>query len=432
MLTNFFKKNPHTLKSENSRSWRRWFLPIVFLLVGGVLYSLLIFFKPEPPLIQSKTKIWPVNVMRVKLQSHAPVLTVYGVVENPGVLKITTPGSSYVTQLPVSEGQIVKQGDLLVQLDQRDFLPKVQSAEAAVFSAQAELSSLKLRHTMDASTHQTEIKVLELKKLQLSRTELLKQKQLGSQAAVDQADQAYHQQKLAVAQREFTMDEYPHKIKQLQAQLTQAKVEHELARLQLERSRIVASSTSIVGRVDVAEGDRVEGNQRLFSVYPFQTMNVRAKIPAPYVAAVVSALADDSGKAQQLSARVDGQDIELTLRSLAGEADTRGIDALFIAKSNANRLRKGMALTIYLNLPDYTRSVAIPYEALYGVDRAYKVVNDTMQGVEITRLGDTQGPDGVLWALIQSDALSDNDWLVTTHLPNAVNGLIVEPRQQQP
>lgn len=336
------------MKSENTRSWRRWFLPIVFLLLSAVFYALLIFFKQEPVSIPSKAKIWPVKVMQVKLQSHAPVLTVYGVVENPGVLKITAPGSSYVTKLPVSEGQIVKQGDLLVQLDQRDFLPKVQSAEAAVFSAQAALSSLKLRHTMDISTHQTENKVLELKKLQLSRTELLKQRKLGSQAAVDQADQAYRQQKLAVVQREFTMDEYPHKIKQLQAQITQANAELELARLKLERSRIVAASTSIVGRVNVAEGDRVEGSQQLFSVYPFRTMRVRAKIPAPYVAAVVSALADGSTETNQLSARVDGQDIELTLSRLAGEADTRGIDALFVVKSNANRLRKGMALTLSL------------------------------------------------------------------------------------
>ena len=366
--------------------------------------------------------------MQVKLAAHAPVLTVYGVVENPGVLKITAPGSSYVTQLPVSEGRVVKQGDLLVQLDQRDFLPKVQSAEAAVLSAQAELSSLKLRHAMDASTHQTENKMLDLKHKQLSRTELLKQRKLGSQAAVDQADEAYQQQKLAVAQREFAMDEYPHKIKQLQAQLTQAKAEHAVALLQLERSRMVAASASIVGRVDVAEGHRVEGNQLLFSVYPFQTMQVRTKIPAPYVAAVVSALAVDSAEGKQLSARVDGQDVELVLNRLAGEADTRGIDALLVAKTNADHLRKGMALTIYLSLPEYTRSVAIPYAALYGVDRAYKVVNGALQGIELIRLGDTQGPDGVLWALVRSDSLAEDDWLVTTHLPNAVNGLVVEPQ----
>lgn len=420
------------MKSDNSSHLRRWLLPVIFILIGVALYSLLILFKKESPPITTKAKIWPVNVMQVKLQAHAPVLTVYGVVENPGVLKIKTPGSSYISTLPVTEGQIVNQNDLLVQLDQRDFLPKVQSAEAEVLSVQAQVSSLKLRHAMDASTHQTENKMLALKQLQLSRTQMLKEKKLGSQAAVDQADQAYQQQQLAVAQRQFSMQEYPHKIKQLRAQLTQAKADLKLAHLQFERSRIIASARSIVGRVNVAEGDRVEGNQLLFSVYPFKSMLVRAKIPAPYVPAIVSALAIDNTDHQQLTARVDGQNIELILSKLSGESDTRGTDALLVAKSNADHLRKGMALTINLNLPEHTQSIAIPYEALYGNDRAYKVVNGKMHGIELTRVGDTHGPNGELWALVKSAALANDDLLVTTHLPNAVNGLIVEPRQSQP
>ncbi len=403
----------------------------MFLLVGVALYALLIFFKKEAPIVQTKAKIWPVNVMQVKLQSHAPVLTVYGIVENPGALTITAPGASYVAQLPVREGQVVEQGDLLVALDQRDFLPKVHSAKAAVASVQAQLANLKLRHALDASTLQTENKVLELKQLELSRTELLLQRKLGSQVAVDQADQALQQQKLAVSQRQFSLQEYPHKIKQLRAQLTQATADLELADLQLERSRIVAESTSIIGQIDVAVGDQVLQNQALFFVYPFQRMQVRAKIPASYVSTVQSALSVDSVDAKQLIASVDGQDMTLGLSRLAGEADARGIDALLTANTNAHRLRKGMALTIHLSLPAHIKSVAIPYEALYGSDRAYKVVNGEMQGITLIRLGDVLATDGVMWALVKSSALSDGDLLITTHLPNAVNGLAVESQLKQ-
>ncbi|HFD13418.1 MAG TPA: efflux RND transporter periplasmic adaptor subunit, partial [Crenotrichaceae bacterium] len=95
------------MKSENTSHWRRWLLPVVFILAGILLYSVLMFFKKEPSTITTRNKIWPVNVMSIKLQSHTPVLTLYGVVENPGTLTITAPGSSYITQLPVQEGQIV-------------------------------------------------------------------------------------------------------------------------------------------------------------------------------------------------------------------------------------------------------------------------------------------------------------------------------------
>jgi multidrug efflux pump subunit AcrA (membrane-fusion protein) len=403
-------------------------LPIVFILIGIALYTLLIFFKQEAPSIQTKIKVWPVQVIQAKLQAHTPVLTVYGVVENPGTFKMTAAGASYITQLPVREGQVVQQNDLLVALDQRDFLPKLHSAEALVSSVKAQLANLKLRHSTDASMLQTERKMLELKQLELSRTQLLLQRQLGSQVAVDLADQAFQQQKLAVAQRQFAMQEYPYKTTQLRAQLTQAIADVDVAGLQLERSRMVAESDALVGRIDIAVGDQVQQNQLLFSVYPFHRMQVRAKIPASAVSAVQSALSANSADANQLLASVDGHDVELALMSLAGEADARGVDALLTAKTNAQQLRKGMALTVYLNLPEQTQTLAIPYQALYGVDRAYKVVNGKLQGIALTRLGDVQAPDGVMWALVKSSSLVDGDLLVTTHLPNAVNGLIVEPK----
>ncbi len=407
-------------------------MPALIILVGVAFYLALIFFKKEPPSIETKVKVWPVNVMSVKLKSHAPVLTIYGVVENPGALKITAPGSTYVTQLPVSEGQIVKQGELLIELDQRDFLPKLQSAAADISKVEAQLANLKLRHEMDRSTLKTENKVLKLKQLELSRTELLKHRKLGSQVAVDQAQQALQTQTLAVAQRQFSMQEYPHKIKELNAQLKQAQADYSLAKLELERSKKVADTTVIVGRINVAVGDRVEQNQSLFVVYPFNTMQVRAKIPTPYVSAVQSALVTNKQIFKPLTAQAEGYDIELDLNRLAGEADTRGIDALLIASANPEQLRTGMALTIYLSLPEHTDSLVIPYQALYGVDRAYTVVDGRLHGIVITRLGDVPSQDGVMWALVKSRSLSDGDLLVTTHLPNAVNGLVVEPRPMQP
>ncbi len=404
---------------------------MLFIVIGLFLYTLLVIFKEEPPVIKTKAKVWPVKVMPVKLQSYTPVLTLYGVVENPGVLNITAPGSSYITKLPVREGQIVAPGELLVELDQRDFLPKVQSASAAVTRVQAQLENIKLRHTMDVSTLETDNKMLALKRLELNRTELLKKRELGSQVAVDQAQNALQTQKLAVAQRQFSMQEYPHKISDLKAQLEQAKADLSLARLALERSRVVARSRLIIGRINAAVGDSVQQNQSLFPVYPYETMQVRAKIPAPYVDIVQAATMMGDKNTDPLLGNVEGIDIELVLSRLSGEADTRGLDALLVARTRPDRLRKGMALTIYLDLPEHAESMAIPYEALYGVDRSYKVVDGKLQGIQLTRLGDVLMEDGVMWALVRSKSLTNGDVLVATHLPNAVNGLAVDSQTRQ-
>jgi len=360
------------LKPEFSSHQRRWLLPILFIVVGILIYALLMFFKKQPPAIETVNKIWPVNVMTVKIGSHQPVLTVYGVVENPGAISVTASGVSYVTQLAVSEGQIVKPGDLLVALDQRDFLPKVQSSAAAISEISAQLANLKLTHAMDASALKNETRILELKQLGLSRAQQLKQRGLGSQVALDQAEQALQNQQLVVAQRQLLLQQYPHKRNELRAQLSQAQADHALAKLQLERSKTVSTATAIVGRVHVAVGDRVTQNQRLFSIYTLATMQVRAKLPAPDVSTVQSALISDHETIKPLLAHVDGADIELVLERLAGEADTRGIDALLVARTNARQLRTGMALTVYLNLPGQANSLVVPMKrcmALTGLIR---------------------------------------------------------------
>lgn len=422
------KHTAHPLKSETSIYRRRWFLPVVFILTAAGLYALLIIFKEKPPAFETRARIWPVKVMKVSLQTHVPVLTVYGTVENPGAVKISASGASYVTQLPVSEGQVVNSGDLLVELDQRDFLPKVHSAAAAVSRVKAQIQNLKLRHATDSTVFKNENRVLELNQQELSRAKILKQRGLGPQVAVEQAEQVLQNQKLVVAQRQLALHEYPQKIKELHAQLTQAESDLEVAQLQFERSRIVSRSTAIVGRLDVAVGDRVEQNQLLFSVYPFKSMQVRAKIPSSYLPAVQSVLMGDSEKTSSLSARVVDDPVELVLTRLAGEADSRGIDALLVASSKAEHLRQGMALTVYLDLPAQANSVVIPYEALYGADRAYKVVDGKLKAITVTRLGDVPMQDGIMWALVKSEGLSEDDLLLTTHMPNAVNGLAVDPQ----
>ncbi len=402
-------------------------LPVAFLAIGLAGYFLLVFFKQESAVIETTVKAWPVKVMPVKFGSHSRVLTLYGVVENPGKKKITAPAASYIVKLPVSEGQVVEQGGVLVKLDERDFLPKLQSAEADVAQIKSQLANLKLQHETDRSTRQTEKKVLQLKQLELSRMQSLLQRKLGSQVAVDQAEQALQVQKLAVSQRELALREFANKTDELQARLKKALADRDLARLQLERSQVSAQSTVVIGRVNAAVGDRVQQNQPLFTVYPLNTMQVRAKIPAPDLTTVQSALMSSDTRHTPLLAKTNHLGIILELVRLAGEADTRGIDALFAVNDHHDILRKGMALTLHLELPPEPHSLLIPYQVIYGMDQAYQVVDNRLHSITLKRLGEALDAHGLTHALVNSDVLNEGDLLMITHLPNAVNGLLVKP-----
>ena len=71
-------------------------------------------------------------------------------------------------------------------------------------------------------------------------------------------------------------------------------------------------------------------------------------------------------------------------------------------------------------------SVALPYSALYGNDTLYQVLDGRLQRIQVQRVGETMNEQGERRVLVRSTELKAGMEVVTTHLPNAVQGLKVE------
>ena len=70
--------------------------------------------------------------------------------------------------------------------------------------------------------------------------------------------------------------------------------------------------------------------------------------------------------------------------------------------------------------------VAVPLEAIYGVDRIYKLDENRMKSVEVTKVGERRTGANETVALVRSPALRDGDQIIVTQLPNAIDGLKVK------
>jgi hypothetical protein len=90
-----------------------------------------------------------------------------------------------------------------------------------------------------------------------------------------------------------------------------------------------------------------------------------------------------------------------------------------------NLLRLGQFLSLSLSLPKQTRVVALPFEAVYGINRIYKLVDGRMKGLTIERVGEQVLPSGKSQILVRSPALQIGDQVIVTQLPNAMDGLKV-------
>jgi len=115
------------------------------------------------------------------------------------------------------------------------------------------------------------------------------------------------------------------------------------------------------------------------------------------------------------------------LQRLSGEvnANVAGRDGLFRLKGAPGSLAAGQFVSAQLTLPPHQNTVAIPYSALYGLDRVYRVKDNQLEAVQVSKIGDYSDQDGKSRLLIQSDALQQGDHIITTQLPNAINGLAV-------
>jgi len=68
----------------------------------------------------------------------------------------------------------------------------------------------------------------------------------------------------------------------------------------------------------------------------------------------------------------------------------------------------------------------VPYQAIYGNSRIYRIAEDRLQALDVESVGQSKNESGQVQVLVRSADIAAGDLIVTTHLPNAVSGLKVE------
>jgi multidrug efflux pump subunit AcrA (membrane-fusion protein) len=406
------------------RRLAKFLLPVLILAAAVGIFRVLKATKPEqePPRVQER--VWRVEVERIAPRRLAPELTLYGRVETPDLLKATASAAAWVTEVAVRDGDRVAQGDLLLRLDERDFVPRIAQIEADIADLQAQIESEKNRSETDKLALAQEQRLLELARASVERQERLKTQKVGAEQALDEAKQALAMQALAVSNREMSIADHPSRLRALQARLGSARARLTELELEYERATVRAPYDGIVSGVDVTSGDQVSRGAVLARMYALDSLEVRARIPAPYQGELIQGLT--GGEPLTASARIGEQTVDLVLDRLAGEADPSGVDGLFRVAGDPALLRLGQMLTLRMARPARDRAVPVPFRAVYGGDRLYVVEDGRLRGVDVEDLGGRIGPDGRERLLVYSPALTAGDLVVTTHMPNAIDGLKVQ------
>jgi HlyD family secretion protein len=394
---------------------------IIIILAAIAVFILLKMTREEQPVAATKQKIWPVETLSVKLESLSPVYTLYGSVESHSLVTASAPVSGVMAAVPVKEGDEFESGQLLAAIATADIdIPfAVARADVADSEAQLKLQDLGYQANLERLRHEKE--VLKIKQQDVQRNRDLIQKKLTSQSALDISKEALTRQEFSVVGAELSVEENMARVAQLQARVEKARANFQQAEINRGRGVVTAPFSGRIADVHVSAGDRVGVNTPMISYYETDSLELRAQIPVAHMALVYRALQQQD----QLIARYrfNQKNYELKLSRLAGQASPSGVDAFFEIPDSLKVLRPGDLLEVQLSGQAIENSFSLPYSAIYGSDRIYRVENGELQAVTVTLLGDTL-VNGKLWALVKGD-VAPGTVIVTTHLPNAISGLKV-------
>jgi HlyD family secretion protein len=280
--------------NSNAVSRRRWIWLLLAPLALAVLYSS---FRSSPLRVRATT------VQRGPIRS---LVSTNGKIEPIQNFEAHAPIATTVKRLLVKEGEHVRKGQLLLQLDDDDIRSQAARGEAQVKSAQADESALK-----NSGTHEEVITVeAEIAKARsardLAQRNLDALRRLQQQGAASPGEVRQAEDNLRARQADLTLLEQkkkerysPPEAARIQAQASEAQAAYDAAEDALRKSNVRAPFDGIVYSLPVKQGTFVQDGDLLLQEADLSHVLVRAFVDEP-----------DIGRLQR------GQHVEVTWDAL--------------------------------------------------------------------------------------------------------------------
>ena len=284
------------------------------------------------------------------------------------VMTLKSPGEAYterrvvvksevggvVKSLMAAEGRHVREGDLLVELDDREFRLRLERLEAMRLQSLSELFLERQFSIAEAAPSRDVADKLAKAQTDYDRIAEGYKAGVASQADLEKAQAAL----------ELALIEAGRKREEVQAAakgLTQAEVDVKIARLDLEKTRIRAPFAGIVTDLKLSPKERIDAGRELFTLVDISRIKVKAKV-----------LESEGGKV------VAGREADLLFSAFPGrtfkgriEAVSPVIDAedktcgVYVAMDNpSEEIKPGMHAEVEFPTEIFTGRLLVPQQAI--------------------------------------------------------------------
>jgi RND family efflux transporter MFP subunit len=314
---------------------------------------------PEPDAIR------PVKTITVAGATDSDTHTFPGRVDASRQVELAFQVPGVLVNLPVKEGQRVTKGEIIAQLRRDEFEARLDTAQAQLEQAKANLSALRLGERPEEQFRREAAVRAAAAKLANAKTELDRYARLVKSGAVSESEYELAQTAYTVAQEEHlaTVQLFQkgtaarrEEIKAQEAVVRGLEGRRADAKLQLTDSTLRASYDGVIAQRLVEEGQSIQVNQPVVRLQSTGTIDVVVDVPEAVMANDIRSL-DITGMAAEISS-VPGRRYPVQIKEIAQVADpvTQTFPVRF-------EMRSPSGVTI---LPGMTATVTVSYRRPKG------------------------------------------------------------------
>jgi len=212
-------------KTANHKILRRILICSGVLLLGIIGMTTLAGLKKPPKEVRVDERPIRVEALRVHTEDVQVHNTGYGEARALKQVVISPEVSGRIVAIHprLKVGEIIPKGDILFQIDERNYIAARDEARAAVQQWETAIARLKKQQGIDAQRLKTLERNEALAKSEFERLQLLEARNVSSRSGVERAEQAYNIASDQAAQMAESVTLYPIRIKEAESSLAAAK-----------------------------------------------------------------------------------------------------------------------------------------------------------------------------------------------------------------
>jgi HlyD family secretion protein len=349
--------------------------------VGVVAAAVLI------PMFSRRSTI-PVHIVSVERGPIRSVVSTNGKIEPVSNFEAHAPAGTTVKRLLVKEGDHVRKGQLLLELDDADIRSQAAHAQAEISSAEAEQNALKTGGTHEeVITLDSQIikarAARDTAQHNLDSFQRLQQQGAAAPGEVKQAEDSLQRAQADLALLEQKQkDRYSKsEVAKAQAQSTEAQAAYDAAESELVKSSVRAPFDGVVYSLPVKQGAYVQAGELLLQEADLSRVLVRVFVDEPDVGRLVA-----GQKTQVTWDAVPGRTWISTVNTIPSTVKLRGArnigEATSILDNQDLRLLPNINVSVTIVTAEHDNVLTLQRDAIRMDDAkpyVYQVVDDKLQ-----------------------------------------------------